>query len=523
MRSYRFARRTFLAGIGGAFGLKVLLRNLEAMAAGAAPPPRFLLTHWPVGTLRQRFLPSGSGSTSTASPIIKPFEDAGLRNDMTVFYGFTDSHLKCPGGGGHEAGTPFTTTCTTAAGTRQNGGEGDDGVAGGPSMDQVFLKNVPDLQRPGQGYVNVICDSRVDSNETSTQCLSYSYTARSIASASPGGQISEYTPLLPRLGPAQVYADLFSNFMPGGNTPANQDAALRALMLKRSVLDFTMGELSELKRLAPAGEAPKIDLHAEAIRKIERQLQSQIESGGLPMTGGTCMLPTKPADNLAGKKGNSAGYGAEQTQTDDSPLHEQVAKAHAGILLAAFQCDLLRVATFQFSPGTNHVSFKGMWPSDPNKSFMHHPVSHMAPFLSGAASQAAPTSGQAKDIYEFLCNVQTWYNQKMADILKLFKAAQDGFGGNLLDYTVIPYVTEVAEANHSRGPKPAFLFGGSKLGLKHGTFQNFSQQRPQMDLYLTCAQALLKTADPKSVLAAERFNQFNSSSQPIQGLWSPPA
>lgn len=520
MRSYRFARRSFISGVGGALGLHVLLRNMEAMAAGAAPPPRFLLTHWPVGTLRQRFLPSGSGSTYTASPIIKPFEDAGLRNDMTVFYGFTDGHLRCPGGGGHEAGTPFTTTCTSAAGTRQNGGEGDDGVAGGPSIDQVFLKNVVELQRPGQGYINAICDARVDSNETSTQCLSYSYTARSISSANPGGNISEYTPLLPRLGPAQVYADLFSGFMPGGNTPANQQAALRALRMRRSVLDFALSELAELKRLAPAAEAPKIDLHAEAIRKIETQLADQIQSGGMSMEA-ACGVPMKPADSLAGKKGNSAGYGNEQTQTDDSPLHEQIAKAHAGLLLAAFQCDIIRVATFQFSPGTNHVSFKGMWPSDPNKSFMHHPVSHMPPFLSGAASGAPPASGQARDIYEFLCNVQTWYNQKMADILKAFKTAQDGFGGNLLDYTVIPYVTEVSESNHSRGPKPAFLFGGSKLGLKHGSFQNFSQQRPQLDLYLTCAQALLNTSEPKSKLASERFMQSNPNAQVIQGLWAP--
>ncbi len=34
MRSYRFARRSFLAGIGGAVGLEVLLQNLEASAQG---------------------------------------------------------------------------------------------------------------------------------------------------------------------------------------------------------------------------------------------------------------------------------------------------------------------------------------------------------------------------------------------------------------------------------------------------------------------------------------------------------
>jgi hypothetical protein len=320
----------------------------------------------------------------------------------------------------------------------------------------------------------------------------------------------------------QLYADLFSNFMPGGSTPSNKEAAMKALRMRKSVLDYTLSELGELKRIAPGSEAPKIDLHAEAIRKIEMQLSSQLEGGMLPANAPTCMVPVSPASNLMGKKGNAAGYGSEQTQTDDSPVHEQVALAHSGILLAAFQCDLLRVATFQFSPGTNHVSFKGLWPSDPSKSYMHHPVSHMSPFLSGAASQPAPTSGQAKDIYEFLCNVQTWYNAKMANILQSFKTATDAFGNSLLDYTVIPYVTEVAESSHTRSPKAAFLFGGTKLGLKHGTFQNFSPTRPQVDLYLTCAQALMKTADPLSMLASERFKASNPNCAPIAGMWSPP-
>ena len=172
MKSYRFARRAFLASVGGAFGLEVMLRNLEAAAQGAKSPARFLLAHWPLGTMKYRYLPEGTGSTYVASPILQPFETAGLRNDMTFFYCFADSHLCWPGGGGAEAVTPYTTTGGSGAGTRMNGGEADDAVAGGPSFDQVFLKNVPDLKRPGLGYVNSICDARVDSNETSTQCLS---------------------------------------------------------------------------------------------------------------------------------------------------------------------------------------------------------------------------------------------------------------------------------------------------------------------------------------------------------------
>lgn len=520
MRSYRFARRSFLAGVGGALGLKVLLQNLEARAQGVtASPPRFLLTHFPVGTQRYRFLPDGSGSDYTPSPLTQPFEDAGLRNDMTIFYGFADG-LRCPGGGGHEAGTPFTTTCCNAEGTRNNGGEPDDGVAGGPSFDQVFLQNVPDLQRPGAGYANAICDARVDSNETSTQCLSYGYTTRSIQSANPGGNITEYTPLLPELSPAKLYANLFSNFMPGGSTDANQEAALKALVMKKSVLDFTITELDQLKTLTPGAEAPKIEVHTEAIRKVETQLADQIASGNVSV--GDCTLPAEPDSSLSGGTGNSS-YTTNNVAQDDSPKHREIALAHSAILLAAFQCDILRVATFQFSPGTNHVSFKGMWPDDPNRIAMHHPVSHMDPFLSGAASQPPPTGGEALNIYEFLCNVQIWYNTLMAEILNNFKSATDSFGNSILDYTVIPYVTEVAEADHARSPKPAYLFGGTGLGMKHGTFQNFSQQRPQVDLYVTAAQALLQSSDVLNLLSAEKFVADNRNASVIQGLWEAPA
>lgn len=521
MRSYRFARRSFLAGVGGAVGLKIMLRNMEAMAAGATSPPRFLLTHFPVGTLKQRFMPTGSGSTYTASPITKPFEDAGLRNDMTVFWGFSDGHLSCPGGGGHEAGTPYTTTCCSANGTRNNGGENDDGTAGGPSFDQVFLKNVMELQTPGKGYVNAICDARVDSNETSTRCLSYGYTAQPVNSAVPGGSITEYQPLQPELSPFQLYGSLFKDFVPSTPSASTGSAtALKALKMRKSVLDFALAELNQLKTLAPGSEAPKIDLHAQAIRNAEMQLDELIKNGG--MSTSTCAAPMQPDKSLTGKMGNDK-Y-SSNVNTDDAPTHKLVAEAHGAVILAAFQCDLIRVASFQFSPGTNHVSFKGLWPNDPNRIAMHHPVSHEGGFLGGAST--ADPSGLSTDDrnrYEFLAACQIWYNTRMAELLTKFKQAKDAFGNSLLDYTVVPFVTEVAQSNHSRSPKPAFLFGGTKLGLKHGTFQNFAQTRPQVDLYLACAQALLKNADPKSGLANERFWQFNKNAAVIDGLWAAPA
>ncbi|HEX2871293.1 MAG TPA: DUF1552 domain-containing protein [Polyangiaceae bacterium] len=474
-----------------------------------------MLTHWPVGTYKYRFLPpSGSGSTYVASQLTQPFEAAGLRQDMSVFFGFSEAHLRCPGGGGHEAGTPFTTTCCDAPGTRENGGERDDACAGGPSFDQIFLKNVPGLARPGAGYVNAICDARVDSNEISTRCLSYSYQTGQVPSATlAGSTITEHLPLLPTLKPADLYAELFASFMPGGATPDNQRAALVALQLRKSVLDYALTELASVKRLAPASEAPKIESHAAAIRALEQQLTSQEPSAG-------CELPTAPSPELTGQSGN-APY-VDNALVDDSPVLLATAEAHLAILLAAFQCDLTRVATFQFAPGTNHVSFRGLWGNDPNRISMHHPASHGGSFSGGAASADPTTLSEADQArYEFLVNVQVWYNQRLANWLSQLKSTKDAFGESLLDTTVVPYVTEVAQSNNARSPKPAFLFGGRKLGLQHGSFRVFDTVRPQVDLYLSCAQALLQTEDPLLALRDERFVQFNPKAAPIPGLWLP--
>lgn len=524
MTSYRYARRSFLAAVGGAFGLRIMLRNLELSATGATPPPRFLMLHWPVGTVRYRFKPSGSGTDFTLPPMLQPFEDAGLRDSMAIIYGLTNETWRTGGGGGHEAGTPFATTGADCPGCRRNGGEADDAVAGGPSFDQIFLENVPALQRPGLGYANAICDARVDSLETSTQCLSYSYTTRQVESTT-GGMLTENTPNLPTLSPAQLYSNLFSNFMPGGQTPENNEAAILALAQRKSVLDFSLREMDRIKSLAPGGEAPKIEAHTEAIRKIETQVSQQLtdaQMGGGTVAADGCTLPAAPDSGLQGKTGSRNDYSNFQTTTSDEDVHEQIGKLHAGIIRAAFQCDLMRVATFQWSPGTNHVSFGGMFPDDPSRIYMHHPLSHQI----GNARDVLDSqpSGTLGSYVEFLVNVQTWYNQKTADILTEFKNTTDAFGGNLFDYTVFPYITEVSQTTHfPRQPIPAMIFGGKALGMhpNGGAFYDFDNQyRNHNDLWMSVAQAYLGS-DPLSQLSSETFRK--DGVQPISGTWAQPA
>ncbi|HEY8943262.1 MAG TPA: DUF1552 domain-containing protein, partial [Polyangiaceae bacterium] len=255
MTSYRLRRRTFLSAVAGAAGFQLLLRNLEAGAQGSTVGPRLLVVHWLLGTVAPHFRPQGSGTTYTTSRILEPFETAGLRPDMIVLNGFNYSGLRQMGGAA-EGGTVLMMTSTSSPGNRANGGEADDAVAGGPSWDQILLERVPGLKRPGPGFATAAADARVDSYETSARCLSYSYETRTIPASRPEGtNIDEHIPLMPELSPAQSYARLFSGFMPGPDGAAKETEAIRALRLRKSVLDSSLRELARLKTLAPASEA----------------------------------------------------------------------------------------------------------------------------------------------------------------------------------------------------------------------------------------------------------------------------
>ena len=535
-RSYRFARRSFLAGIGGAFGLKVMLRDFEAMAQGMTSPPRFLMMHWPVGTIKHQFLPNGGvkptgvGSISQWSRILQPFKDKGLDGDMSLFWGLNDLG-PTNGAGGHEGGTPMSTTGTGCPGTRSNGGEADDGVAGGPSWDQIILNDVKAdattgavaMTRPGIGYANAICDARIDAQETSTRCLSYSHQTADIPAANKAGNVTEHVPLLPELAPAQLYMKLFTGFMPGGSTPENMAAAKIALQQRKSVLDFCLRELDQIKAIAPASESKKIDIHAEACRKIEMQVSDLLN--GKVVTPSGCVVPAAPDPNLKGQVGSSNPYGIDSVATADDEAHAAIGKLHAGVLLAAMQCDIISTATFQWSPGTNHISFKGLRPDQPGKIFMHHPQSHKISGPRGNYFDAPPTDALQLALVDFMTSVHTWYNDKTGDIVNMFKNAQDAFGGNMLDHTVMPYFTEVAMATHERNPKAAMYFGGKALGMQHGKYVNFEDnggtgQRPHVDFWATVAQAYFQSNNPAQYLGGL---SFASPPKPIDGFWTKPA
>jgi hypothetical protein len=465
-----------------------------------------LVTHWPVGIvagLGDALWKPTSGSVG-GSPALKPFADAGLGADMTVLRGLT---TPLGAGGSREGGTVSLVTGIGARGTRAGQAEGDDAYSAGPSFDQILLKNVAALQRPGSGYANSIVDSRTDWGEISTKCLSYSYESQAVNALSGPG--TEAKPLPPEISPLMQYTKLFSGFVPGatgaggsggggqagsggggsGGGPSQPvaDAMMKKLVGRRSVLDFSLDELNQLKRIAPAGARNKLSIHTDAVLAAETAVTNAINrgypgGGGAGGTGGggtggggagptcsTCATTPAAPQNVMGMADSRGGVGASYNNptatTNDAPVHAQAGALHLEVLKAAFVCDLIRVGTFQWSPGTNHVGF-ALYPGT-TQPYQHNPTSYKvvtSDTIGSATLTALPSAAQ------FLFNVHSWYFARHAENFAIWKNTVDGCGNSLLDFTCVPFLTEVMACGGERSNLPAMLIGGKRLGFLHDRY-----------------------------------------------------
>lgn len=450
--TYRLKRRNFLAGLG-AIGVGHWLLQAEAFAQGAKSPKRLLVIHHPVGTVRSNWTCTGTETNFRLSRILAPFEP--VKSHMVVLDGID---IVAPGvGGGHEQGT---VTVMTGLRTRElypaNGG--DDPKAAGPSVDQRFLAASKSLQGTPIGSLQVSCDDRVDVAEVSTRRLSYSGPS---------------APMAPYLVPHLTYERVFSALMPGG--AAQAETLRRARAMRKSVLDFSLRDLAKMRALAPAAERARLDAHETALRELEREFDASSTSD--PSRCGIATKPPvlKPFNDSAANRIGNGNYVTTTGKVSDEAIHEQIGNLHFAVIKAAFRCDLTRVATFQWSPGTNHVSFKGMYPGQADSIKMHHPLSH---------------DFNDRNVPEFLTRIDTWYSERTSRLLQQLLATDDIAGGKLLDNTFIPYVTEVARADHSWVDAPFVLFGGAGVRLRGGRLKKYSPRRPLNDMWLACASAL---------------------------------
>jgi hypothetical protein len=424
--SLRIPRRTLLRGAGGiAIGLPFLEIMMQPrMAHADAMPKRFVTFFSSAGTIHENWVPKAGASETdfTLSTILAPLES--LKQKLVVVDGLTNFLGTPPPGDDHMRGIGSMLTATELLkGNTVSGAPGFQpcGLAGGISLDQFIANAI------GKA-------SKFKSLELGVQTGN-------------AGDVTQYTsyaaagmPLPGENDPAKMFKRVFTDVTAGGGPAMVDQAALKRLAQRKSILDAVIDSYGSLSPKLGAADKATMDAHQSAIRDLEMRLTAAPDSSG--GSNASCAKPTAPTIDF--------------NKNDNFPA---VGTLQMDLLVMALACDLTRVATLQWEAAYSDVIFSWLgWTRG------HHDTSHDS---DGSAASVA-----------ILTKINTWYAQQFAYLLGKLDGIKDG-AGTMLDSTLVFWGNELARGNvHSHWPMPFVLAGGGGAPIKTGRFLSYPKGDP---------------------------------------------
>jgi hypothetical protein len=190
----------------------------------------------------------------------------------------------------------------------------------------------------------------------------------------------------------------------GTGTPPVDNTKLRqALLRKKSLIDFSLGDIADAKRVLgmDSAHAQKLDGMVAGWREVEKATTSQLAA--LDAGTGT---PTTPGTKLACPTGaRPTGNGTKKQNLDQlSPVHDQM----IGLVKLAFEWDLTRVVAFTLSGASSGQTLPSR-----GVSKAHHSLEH------------------GNDIAA-LNTIDPYYAEKFASLMTALKGIDDGDGHTAL-------------------------------------------------------------------------------------------
>lgn len=240
----------------------------------------------------------------------------------------------------------------------------------------------------------------------------------------------------PLRDPVQMFRRLF-----GLAAIPDPKQAADAVARNKSVLDYLKGEIEAVRKASGPPEKRLLDQHATTLRELEKQVG---DSGMLVQRDGkACALP-----NLGtAQEGQFTAKTFGGNDKIDVPLQS---KLQLDLLFQALNCDLTRIATFQWMPSVDintHFWWLG-FPTNPG----HHNLQHnhdSGPFV------------------EMFKKTQTWFTEQSAGFIKRLKATPEGTG-SMLDNAAVVIASEMSDGKHSPSPIPSLLAGRGNGAFKTG-------------------------------------------------------
>lgn len=255
--------------------------------------------------------------------------------------------------------------------------------------------------------------------------------------------------LIPSLSdPQQIFDRLFVVDERGA------EARAREIARDRSILDRVSSRMSRLNRTLAAEDRTHLDSYLTATRSLERQLGRANDWLNVPkpeVDPGLFDFNAEPTREL----------GTNYMQTMFDLIH------------MALLTDSTRVVTYQTAM-ENAGGRGNKLPYAAGLSMHHHQLSHSAARDEGGWERWAKYDQYlAKRLSEFLT--------------KMAQTPDPLADGSLLDNTIVLYGCGTSKTHIGRN-YPLVLAGGKNLGLKHGAFHQFEEERPFNDLLLTLLQ-----------------------------------
>src|SRR5215472_3025327 len=410
-------RRAFLSGAGAALALPLLDAMIPAATAlaktPAKPVPRLGLVFIPMGCDQARWTPPGDGELRELSPILFPLEP--VKEQLTVI---TNTRLQNAYPGTHDT----SNSAFLSAAFSKHTDSAD--YYNGTTIDQIAAKEI------GRDTQLASLELGMDLNPLAGVCNNgYACVYQNCLSWS-----SPTTPLPSEAHPRVVFERLFGE---GGNA----DARRAALHNRASLLDSFTTDIARIRQRVGVPDRARLDQYLDSVRQVERE----IERGEQAV-----------ADNTTPDLDRPVGV---------PPAFADHAKLMFDLQILAFQADITRVITFQFTREQSNRTYPDIGVPDP-----HHPISHHG-------NDPAKVAKIAK--------INEYHISLFSDFLQRMKATPDG-DGSLLDHSVYLYGSGMGNPSlHDHENLPILVAGGASTGLKGGRHIRYEKGTNLANLHLT--------------------------------------
>jgi hypothetical protein len=422
------SRRTFLRGAGATIALPLLDAMIPAVSASAQPAStavrRLGFIYLPNGVARNfkgvnYWTPKGEGAQFELSQILTPL--APYRDRMVVVSGLAQHQADAFDDGANGDHTRGTSSWLTGVHPKRT--EGAD-VRNATSADQIAAAQL------GKDTALPSLELCIDLNFLGGQCEN-SYACaymNTLAWRTPT------TPLPTENNPRIVFERLFGD----GGTSAQRLMQARA---NRSILDSVMEDLARLQRTVGAGDRAIVVDYVDAIREVERRIQS-VESSGARSELPSLDRPRGIPDRF-----------------------DEHVKLMYELQWLAFRADITRVVTFMLGRELNFRTYPEIGVTEGHHGLSHH------------GDDAAKLTKYAK--------LNTYQTELFAWFLEKLRSTPEG-DGTLLDHSMFLYGASLSNPNlHAHYDLPLAVVGG----LKGGRHLVFKGEPPMTNLLLSMLDA----------------------------------